>query len=211
MNSREKLLAIGVALVVVLFGLKLGYDSISDSFAERDRLLSDKQKQLDLRQAKISAGRLAQKQISDWNKRSLPTNPSASSNYVSWLNKTAEGLASQSVEQTGSPRRGADDKSPYEMLKFKVKGESEVNLQQLVKVLYEFYASNQLHKIRQMRLTPHTNDRKVTVEIDIDALVLKSADRTDELSKERLKQLSRGDVAAYESKITGRNLITEYK
>jgi hypothetical protein len=210
MNSREKLMALAVGLVIVLFGLKAGYDYISDSFAERERTLADTQKKLDVRQAKIDAGRRAQKQISDWNKRSLPTDPSASSAYLSWLGNTAKDLGSQAVEQTGSARRVMDDKTGFEVLKFKVKGESEVTLKQLVKFLYEFYASNQLHKIRQMAITPHA-DRKLTVVIDIDALVLRGSDRANELSKERIPQLSRGDLAAYESKISGRNFFTEYR
>ncbi len=73
MNKREKTLAIGVGALVVLLVIYYLFDSVASKFTDRDRQLADLNQKIQQKQEKLNAGLRAQKQIVEWNRRSLPS------------------------------------------------------------------------------------------------------------------------------------------
>jgi hypothetical protein len=98
----------------------------------------------------------------------------------------------------------------FEKYDFQIKADTDVSMKPLVQFLYDFYCSNQLHKIRQLLLKPHGDGKGLEVNIEIEALLLPGADRRDKLSSQRLDHLSLGDIAAYEKATGDRNLFSEF-
>src|SRR5262249_8546386 len=90
-----------------------------------------------------------------------------------------------------------------------VAGQSDIKMTQLIDFLYDFYASNQLHKIRELDVRPRT-DGKLDVKIYIEAIALRNVDREHQLNIATNKQLSLGNLKAYQSAIADRNMFSEY-
>lgn len=220
MNSREKMLVFVVAGVVALFGLKLGYDAVSDMFNDRQQAIAQLDKDIAGKEAQVRAGVNADKRIANWNHRSLPTDKQlAPALYMKWLRGTAEVLGGAKVDKTEATSRGAGDKATFDRFAFRVQGESDLSMKQVVQFLYNFYTANHLQKIRQLTLTPR-KDGKLEVVIDVEAILLAGADRKteqgtvarkDELGSTTLAKLSQGDLSAYETIINKRDLFADYK
>src|ERR1044071_8963065 len=84
MKPREKMLAIAVGAVVVLFGLKWGYDTVSQWFVDGEKKIAERTAEKDKAEAKVRAGREAERSMANLQQRSLPAN-SGQTNYQLWL------------------------------------------------------------------------------------------------------------------------------
>ena len=214
MNNREKRMAMGVAALVGLLMLYYVYSSIADQFTQRETKITQLEQTIAKNKQTILAGNVAKKRLTEWEHRSSPQQQRNGSDQVPEL--VAGGsrplqLESPTFTTKEHSRRPRTKNKPYDKFSFQVKGRTDVEMKQLVQFLYEFYASNQLHTIRSISLTPDNNAKKLDVVLEIEALVLPTADRTDELAEKPLKQLARGDTTAYQKVIGGRNLFAEYK
>ena len=116
-------------------------------------------------------------------------------------------------------------KGPYRELSFIVSGQGDVD--KLTKFLYGFYATDNLHRIRSLNLTPLPDSRQLKIMMIVDAISMESFDleqlqkQTEQtLSKEQLEELAQKvavgtrvedrlplGLADYLSQITGRNLF----
>jgi hypothetical protein len=213
MNNREKRMALGAAALVGLLMLYYVYSSIADHFTQRETKITQLEQTIAKNKQTILAGNVAKKRLTDWEHRSLPSNKEvAPTKYVNWLLELVDHakLESPTVVDKGTFTSAASKNTPYDKFAFQVKGRTNLEMKQLVQFLYEFYASNQLHTVRSISLTPDNNAKKLDVVLEIESLVLPTADRTDELAEKPLKQLSHGDAAAYQKLIGGRNLFAEY-
>ena len=213
MNSREKRMAIGVASLAGLLVLYFVYSTIADKFTQRENKIAELEQAVAKNRQTMNAGNLAQQRIADWNHRSLPSDKEvAQPKYLNWLLELVGNskLELPVVIDKGTFISAASKNIPYDKFAFQVKGFTDVNMKQLVRFLYEFYASHQLHTIKSVTLTPDNNSKKLGVTMEIEALVLPGADRTDKLSDTAVKRLSRGELAAYEKLIGDRNLFAEY-
>src|SRR5262245_40299538 len=210
MKSREKMLAIAVAAVLALFGLKWGYDLISQSFADSERKIADLSTEKDKAEAKIRAGNAAERRMKDWQERSLPTNAEKGrADYEQWLislpNKHSKthlvDRGNLIDEKSAAPRGGVaagkdKDKPLYEKYRFHIKAVSDLQMSGIVKFLYDFYAANHLQTIRNLSLIPDKD--KLTVSMDIEAMMLPTAPRKDDLLKDGLSKLALGESSAYQ-------------
>src|SRR5262249_22850242 len=68
---------------------------------------------------------------------------------------------------------------------------------------------NHLQKIRNLSIIPDNN--KLSITIDIEAMMLTSAERKEDLASAKLKSLALGDLAAYQKVIGNRDLFELYK
>jgi len=221
MKSREKMLAIAVGAVLLLFGLKWGYDIVADMFQSREAAIADRTSRKEKDEATIRAGDLADKRMKGWQARSLPTNSEVGrTDYQSWLVSLASKyLKNPSVtrenivpEKGAAPRGGAavgkdKDKLLDEKYRFHIKGDSDLKMTGIVKFLYDFYSANHLQVIRNLSLTPDKD--KLTVSIDVEGMMLTASDRKAELLKDPLPKLARGDLIAYENLINKRDLFVK--
>jgi hypothetical protein len=215
MKSREKMLLIAVVAVLALFGLKLGFDTVSQWFADSEKTIAERTSEKDKAEAKIRAGNLAERHMRDWQARSLPTNAEKGrADYLSWLTSLAsKHLKNASVtrESVLPDKSAGKDKSKLldEKYRFHIKATSDLQLAGVTKFLYDFYSANHLQVIRNLSLIP--DKEKLTVSIDIEAMMMPAAQRKDDLLKEGLSKLALGDSSAYQKIIGGRDLFEPYK
>jgi hypothetical protein len=220
MKPREKMLAIAVGAVVALFVLKWGYDFVADMFQSRDAAIADRTARKEKDETTIRAGDAADRRMKNWQARSLPTNSERGrADYQSWL----VGLASKylknpsvtrensMIEKGVTPRGVAaskdKDKPLDEKYRFHIKADSDLKMSGLVEFLYDFYASNHLQTIRNLSLTPDKD--KLTVSLDVEAMMLPAAERKDDLLNKSLPALARGDLSAYKKLVGGRDLFVK--
>lgn len=221
MKSREKMLAIAVGAVLVLFGLKWGYDIVADMFQSREAAIADRTSRKDKDESTIRAGDAADRRMKGWQARSLPTNSEVGrADYQHWLTSVADKhLKNASVtggntipEKGAAPRGGVaagkdKDKLLGEKYRFHIRGDSDLKMAGVVKFLYEFYAANHLQTIRNLSLTPDKD--KLTVSLDVEGMMLTASERKTELLKDPLPKLARGDLGAYQKLIGGRDLFVK--
>ncbi len=111
-------------------------------------------------------------------------------------------ISTQVVRRTGN--------EPYQRFTFKIKGETDLTLKPLVRFLYEFYTANHLQRVSNLKLNLRPDGKRLTVDMDIVALSLPTAGRTDALGQDKTNRLALADLAAYEKAISERNLFAEY-
>jgi hypothetical protein len=220
MNSREKMLVALVAGVVLLFGAKFAYDQIAGMFDENDKAVADINKKIDKSSADIAAGKKAAQRIAEWERRSLPSDRvQAPVKYNDWLVQlvSKHGFRGKDVHPVGMVGLATNTAAlGYEKFGFEVKGLTDITCKPLVDFLYEFYASNQLHKIKTLEFRP-TSDSQLEVTMTVEAMLLPGATgsdgkpRREKLSDVPPKTLTLGNVAAYEKSIAGRNFFKAYE
>jgi hypothetical protein len=210
MNSREKRLAIGLAIVFGLLGSYYLYDIVMGKFNDREKKIAQWKKTISDNQVKIDDGNLARKKMNDWDHRSLPTDEKiAASKYEDWLIDLVNGAHFESPTVGLQPTNGQS--TTYKKYGFEIKADADMSMKPVVDFLFKFYASGQLQKIRQLMIKPHIDGKALDVTIDIEALLLPGADRSDKLSDEKLNELTLGDLTKYEKIIDDRKLFEEYE
>ena len=149
------------------------YSTIADKFTQRENKIAELQQTLSKNRQTIADGNVSKRRIAEWNHRSLPSDKEvAPTQYQIWLLELVDHskLESPTVNDKGTFISAANKNTPYDKFAFQVKGRTDVNMKQLVQFLYEFYASNQLHTIRSIILTPDNSAKKLEVTMEIEAL-----------------------------------------
>ncbi len=127
----------------------------------------------------------------------------ATSSYQTWLINLVSslGLSNPTVDST-SPVSDNE----VTRLQFNIRGKS--NLKQLTQLLFEFYRSGSLHKIRTISLTPTGSGDHLEIQISVEALSLRRSQNDAGLSALTSNRLRFDNVADYSS-IVKRNLFGE--
>lgn len=138
------------------------------------------------RKAVLKQTRVVGKQISQWQKQSLPSDPElARSLYRSWLHDrvTEAGLVGATVD-SGSP---ANRRGLYATVPFSVRGRG--TLQQFTQFMFTFSQASHLHRVENITLTPGAGGA-FEVSLSIEALIVAGTKRSDRLSKGQSKLLA---------------------
>ena len=148
-------------------------------------------------------GEYANRQMGEYLIRSLPGNrQKARSQYKAWLLSLLQKheLTGRSVDPTSS--RKTDD--VYQEFTFRVQGRT--SQEQLVRLMYDFYAKDYLHRIRNLSIRP-TRDSDFAVEMTVDVLAL---DIASESHPEPTKQSYRveNELSEYRDAILNRNFYS---
>jgi hypothetical protein len=204
LSKREKILAAAAGALVLATALALLLltgDSRSRSRlrADRDRLAAEVEK----KQAKVDGARRALAQLTEWERRALPTDAArARSLYQNWLRELADRAQFRQVNiDSGEPQI---KRNAYTLFSFTVRGRT--SLVQLAKFFHEFYSAGHLQQLRRLDVKPVEKSTDVDVILGIEALLLPGADRTDKLSTEpgnRLKSVKLSDYGI----VAARNLF----
>jgi hypothetical protein len=209
MKPRERLLAIVVGTFVALFLLNLGYQQIAGAFDTRHKKIDNLQADIKTKEQTINKGARAARQIAEFQKRSLPSDPElALQLYTQWLWNLVD--TSDLASPTVTPLPSLTKSTAYSKFDFNIKAECDLSVKQALDFLYGFYSTNQLHRIRQLTLKPKPDGKQMDIMIEIEAIIVPGADRTDRLNLEPSKKLQLADAAAYQKLIGGRNLFAEY-
>jgi hypothetical protein len=209
MKPRERMLAIGVAALVGLLLLNAVYQQISGAFTQRNGQKAELEKKVQDKQRTIETGRRAEKLLAQWRHRSLPSNKeSARSQYNQWLVSLVDRVKLESPVVDYMPTIGRS--TAYDKFGYRIKGDGDVSMKQLIQFLFEFYNTNQLHQIRQLTIKPKADGKQMELTIDVEAMQLPGADRPDKLNLEPSGRLKLGSQSAYEKTIGDRNLFVAY-
>ncbi len=204
MNPREKILAVAIGAIVVLYGGNWLYQSnyvepLNARSSEIDRLRgSIAQRELD-----VARFRKANVQLKRWQTQSLPSDPEiARSLYQAWL----VGL----VGKAGFMAPNVDSSEPvsrkdlYTSLRFSARGRGTP--EQLTQFLFDFYRADHLHHIESLSLTPVSRSDELDIALSIEALSLPDGERKDQLSTRVSDRLASEQLAEYRV-IVDRNLF----
>lgn len=204
MQKREKILAVGVGLLVAGYlGNWLFTSLLQTPLQEGQDKIARLEKEIAARQTKIVRARHANRKLDAWEAQSLPSKPEvAASLYQDWLLEQV-GKAGFKMPNVDSGE-AVNKKDTYIRLPFSVRGRA--NLDQLTQFMYLFYSAGHLHQIQRINITPVPKSDELELSLGIEALVLPTSDRTDQLSKDPSERLASTDLVAYQP-IIERNLF----
>ncbi len=174
MNQREKLLATLVALLGLIF---LGYfvwSGVQTALGRRTATLNRLHETLEKQDLTLRKAAVATRLLGDFQKRSLPSDRErAHSVYQQWLLNLVDkiGFADPSVKVAERRVRNPF----FDQSDFDITGEA--TLTQLTEFLADFYASNDLHRVSQLSITPVANSRTLDILVEVEALSLPNSQR----------------------------------
>ncbi|NOY28611.1 MAG: hypothetical protein GXP28_00110 [Planctomycetes bacterium] len=207
MNSREKILAMGVGALAVLWAGTMGVDAFRDARDKNDRTLANVKKTLDRAREANERGRQAQSEIRKMARLSLPTDlDMAKSSYEDWLR--------EQLIDSGLYVSELDDKSSgggnqrFQEISFQINAQG--SLAQLSGFLYHFYRAGHLHRISEANLSPNRDSEDLDISLTIDALSLDDCKRNDSLT-ERPSELVLPPLEEVRQAIVGRNIFAVYR
>ncbi len=207
MSSRERNMAIGVALLAVAFFAYKGHARFRDVRQQNYRKLENVERELGLALEAAERGRKAQGRIRAWGKQSLPTDLDvAKSLYEDWLREqlTESGL---SVSEINDKSPGSANKR-FQEISFEVKAGG--SLGRLSNFLYRFYRAGHLHRISEANLTPTGSRKSLSILLTIDALLLENCKREDRLTT-RSSELELPPLKKIRRAIVSRNIFAVYQ
>lgn len=151
----------------------------------------------------ISRGRKAGAKLAEWQQQSLPSDiEKARAAYQEWLLQVVNRRGVENA--TVSFGEAVGKSGAYKRLPATVRGRG--TLEQVTRVLHEFYRAVHLHQIHRLSVTPVANTQQLDIVLGIEALILPDADRTDKLAEGRSTRLASDRLADYQI-IAERNLF----
>jgi len=203
-NKREQLLAVAVGALFVLMAVYFLFGWASDSLKSKRQRVQKLETELEQTEEEIARGDRAAELIAQLEKRSLPRNVDvARSQYLSWLLAQVESVELNDPDVKAVASRPHGD--VYHHLSFTVHGQG--NLDQLTRLLHQFYTVRHLHRIHRLVIKPIEGTRQLDLTFTIDALVLPGAEDRQTLSDEKSDRLACENLSDYTDAILGRNLF----
>jgi len=206
MNSREKILSIGVGTLAVLWIGTMGVDRFRDARDKNYRTLENVKKELSRAREANERGRQAQSEIRKLARQSLPTDlDMAKSSYEDWLREQLvdSGLYVSELDDKSS---GGGNKR-FQEISFQISAQG--SLSQLSDFLYHFYRAGHLHRISEANLSPNRDSEALDISLTIDALSLNACKRSDSLT-DRPSELELPPLEEVRQAIVGRNIFAVY-
>jgi hypothetical protein len=203
--DRRRLLLFVLGLLVGGYLLNMLVDRLYvQPLAAESKSAANLQKRISELQQKVKRLTAKVPQRDELEDRALPAELElATSSYQTWLINLVSslGLGNPNVDST-SPVR---DKG-HTRLQFNVRGKA--NLKQLTQLLFEFYRAGSLHKVRQISLTPTSNNDQLELQLSVEALSLDRSRNVTGLTSLTSNRLRFDSVAEYQP-IAKRNLFGE--
>lgn len=180
-TNRERILMIGAGAIAFFYCGDWAYQSfVATPLQSRqdriDRLTSD----VESREAELRRSRRAIDSLSVWQAKSLPSDSlRARSIYQNWLLEVVGrvGLVGCTVDSADPVRRQGD----LQAISFSVRGRGTLN--QLAKLLYEFYRANHLHQIQSLTVTPLVGQGTLDLSLAVEALIVPGAEPKEALDR----------------------------
>lgn len=205
MTKREKILAAIVAASIILIGGVFGIGRVSDALNLREDDKVRLQGLIAKQETAVLRGDKAKEQLAAWRERSLPeARTQARSLYLNWLRDLAVATKLDGLK-LGTPSGGQEGEIYYRH-GFSIDGRGD--LQQLTRLLYDFYSADLLHRITRLTAKPVKDSKTLDIKIQIEALAIAGTPNRDTLDPPRSNRPIRKDVEAYVRKILNRNLFS---
>lgn len=151
------------------------------------------QQRISAKQAQWNSILADAKRLELWQQQSLPSDPQlARSLYQGWLVQLARhvGLSDAMFDSSAAQQR----KDLYHVFGFTLNGSG--TLEQLTRLLYEFYRAGHLHQIRSLELSPQRGGR-IGIFMQIEALAIAGLKENNRLSTTTANKLAYGDFDRY--------------
>jgi hypothetical protein len=220
LQRREKFL-VGASVVLVA-ALALYLLFIMGDSRSTDQLLADQAKfegEIARKEKEISAAHEDQKRLSEWQRRSLPANPTVARElYQGWLRTVARETGLTQLQFTSQDTGTAARAGQLTRVSFKLVAHGK--LPNLVNFMYKFYSAGYLHQIRTLDIKPpgavaSNTSGDLNVTFGIEALSLPTALAKTELPKveppkEPGHSLQLASLSDYSSVIATRNFFSPY-
>lgn len=213
MSQREKILAIGVAAVLVLVGGQLlvnKYRAAKQSRLARIESLDDR---IFEARNRMLEGAEADRMFGEYLVRSLPSDGQiARSDYQRWLLEVTAllNMANTNVTPQGTAvirdpfaTDGTSDEL-YVRHTFKLTGTTD--LEGWIDLLYMFYTKDYLHRIRDLTVSPDRQQGGLKLDVSIDAIGLSAA--AEDLEPPEHTSPLVGDYDDYAQAILNRNFFS---
>ncbi|HEX5471746.1 MAG TPA: hypothetical protein VFW73_07650 [Lacipirellulaceae bacterium] len=208
MNQREKLLALAVGALAVLWAGNYYFGLYTHALHARQAQRDAAETRLQAAENKVRTGRNAVKQMEAWNKRSLPADKDkALSIYKAWLLGKAKD-AGLVVKDINPLTATATNSNAFTAIKYNMAANG--SLSSVTGMLYELYRSPQLQQITRLQLTRPTGASDLSISMDVEALSLRGAVATDKLPEGDSKRLKLASAEDYKKSLAERDLVSAY-
>lgn len=203
MTKREQFLAVAVAGIVGILGLQYVVTFINKGLTDKQSRADSLQSKIDTHERVITDGALAGRRLNELKAKSLPTNSEAAFNqYSSWFREMAESSGMEGI-QLDKPELAAIRSDAFSAYRFNLKG--YIGMDDLIKLLHQYYERDYLHRIRSMKVTQMPNEpERALVQITSEVLALRIADAKQEPSLVSSGRLTKS-IEQYTDDILGRN------
>jgi Tfp pilus assembly protein PilO len=203
----QRVLALSFGLLVVALVLYWAFGKYQSMFTTRETRLTKLRKEVADRDRTVAVVHKAIARKRELEKRSLPTDAElARSLYHNWLLGIVDGVKLTGAKVGPGPVRATP--TAYQPYTFTVSGDG--TLDQIARLLYEFYSTNHLHRISRLDIKPVEKSTTLHLIMDVEAISLPGTKRKDTLTKEPGQNLALASISDYQKAITGRNLFAEY-
>lgn len=205
MSHRESILAAAVGLLLVVVVGVYVYSRVGDAFRAKRLQVASLTSTINDKKLQVQQGIEAGERLTEYRRKSLPDDAElARSRYKAWLLDLVE-KQTQLADPVVSPGSITPVKGVYRRLSFTVSGQGR--LEQLTKLLYEFYSVDYLHQVRAMRVKPIPGTKLLDISLTIEALSLIGASTAEKLSFPESSRLKHDELADYLATIVERNLF----
>lgn len=202
LNKRERVMAIAVGAVLLIFVGWFAFGSATNPFSDLNDQKNSLTEELTKRTAACADLRKAKQRLDEMLKQSLPSDPVLARNrYQEWLRDQVQQVSFEKLEIERTQEESQQDFKGF-TISFRCQG----SLGQLTEFLQKFYSAGHLQLIKRLGIKPVEKSSKLEFSMVIGAISLPTVDRKGELSKEPGKRLAFADVAAYKP-IAERNMF----
>ena len=206
LSQREKILAAGVGLILLLFIGNYIWGTISKGFSDKADEITRLTQQRDDQKLQITAGSIAKSKLNRLVSQSLPSNEEkARAQYLEWLINLADEC--ELIDPLPKTEGDSVEKVLYQSFKFQLSGTGTI--ENATKLLHAFHAKDYLHRILRFDMQPLPNSKipnqlKITLQSEV--LALKNAKPDQPPPGNNAPRLEKSYEEYYNS-IVGRNIF----
>jgi hypothetical protein len=206
LSQREKILAAGVGLILLLFIGNYIWGTISKGFSDKADEITRLTQQRDDQKLQITAGSIAKSKLNRLVSQSLPSNEEkARAQYLEWLINLADEC--ELIDPLPKTEGDSVEKDLYQSFKFQLSGTGTI--ENATKLLHAFHAKDYLHRILRFDMQPLPNSKipnqlKITLQSEV--LALKNAKPDQPPPGNNAPRLEKSYEEYYNS-IVGRNIF----
>lgn len=206
LSNREKILAAGVGLVILLFVGNYFWESIRKGFDTKQNQILSLEQQRNDQKLQITAGAIAKAKLNRLVPQSLPSNEEkARAQYLEWLINLADEC--ELVDYLPKSAGDSVEKDLYQSFKFSLAGTGTI--ENATKLLYAFHAKDYLHRVLRFDMQPLPNSKipnQLKITLDCEVLALKNAKPDQGAPGYNAPRLER-PYDEYQNSIVGRNIF----
>ncbi len=202
MTQRERYLALGVGVVVGLFGANYAFTTVRETINNKQDLVDAARKESDNMKRIATSGALAARKLEQLKIKSLPTSKETLvAQYKSWLTKIALDAGVSDIKVI-TPEMPLKSTKAYKSYRFSLTGECRI--EQWLDLLAAYYDADYLHTLQNAKVTMTKVPNVIQISLESHALALDAASPKQEPSGQSSGRLAMTSEE-YKQKILGRN------